>query len=87
MTAAYVSPLPKKSVTFRGPLGFESRCIKEKEQVCNLFFFFGAEGGIRTHVGVNPNGFQDRLVMTTSIPLRLSLNNINTTVLICQEDF
>ena len=29
----------------------------------------GAEGGIRTHVGVNPNGFQDRLVMTTSIPL------------------
>ena len=32
----------------------------------------GAEGGIRTHVGVNPNGFQDRLVMTTSIPLRNS---------------
>ena len=32
----------------------------------------GAEGGIRTHVGVNPNGFQDRLVMTTSIPLRKS---------------
>ena len=33
---------------------------------------YGAEGGIRTHVGVNPNGFQDRLVMTTSIPLRNS---------------
>ena len=32
-------------------------------------FSVGAEGGIRTHVGVNPNGFQDRLVMTTSIPL------------------
>ena len=34
---------------------------------------FGAEGGIRTHAGVNPNGFQDRLVMTTSIPLHIQL--------------
>ena len=30
----------------------------------------GGEDGIRTHVGLPPNGFQDRLVMTTSIPLR-----------------
>jgi hypothetical protein len=30
----------------------------------------GGEGGIRTHAGFHPNGFQDRLVMTTSIPLR-----------------
>ena len=28
------------------------------------------EDGIRTHVPVKANGFQDRLVMTTSIPLR-----------------
>ena len=28
------------------------------------------EGGIRTHAPVRPNGFQDRLVMTTSIPLQ-----------------
>ena len=28
-----------------------------------------AGGGIRTHVAVTPNGFQDRLVMTSSIPL------------------
>ena len=27
------------------------------------------EGGIRTHAGLHPNGFQDRLVMTASIPL------------------
>ncbi len=27
------------------------------------------EDGIRTHVPVKANGFQDRLVMTTSIPL------------------
>ena len=29
----------------------------------------GGEGGIRTHVGLSPNGFQDRPVMTTSVPL------------------
>ncbi len=29
----------------------------------------GGEEGIRTLVGLPPNGFQDRLVMTTSIPL------------------
>ena len=28
------------------------------------------EGGIRTHAPLRTNGFQDRLVMTTSIPLR-----------------
>ena len=31
------------------------------------------EGGIRTHVAVKPNGFQDRLVMTSSIPLLTSI--------------
>ena len=29
------------------------------------------EGGIRTHAPLRTNGFQDRLVMTTSIPLQL----------------
>ena len=29
------------------------------------------EGGIRTHAPVKANGFQDRLVMTTSISLRV----------------
>ena len=29
------------------------------------------EDGIRTHVALPPNGFQDRLVMTASIPLHL----------------
>ena len=33
--------------------------------------FYGGECGIRTHVGVSPNGFQDRLVMTTSITLHI----------------
>ena len=31
------------------------------------------EGGIRTHAPLRTNGFQDRLVMTTSIPLRIQL--------------
>ena len=29
------------------------------------------EGGIRTHAPLRTNGFQDRLVMTTSIPLHV----------------
>ena len=46
-------------------------CLKKKKEVLKIktSFNYGAEGGIRTHAGVNPNGFQDRLVMTTSIPL------------------
>ena len=30
------------------------------------------EDGIRTHVAVKPNGFQDRPVMTASVPLQIS---------------
>ena len=33
--------------------------------------YFGGGCGIRTHVGLLPNGFQDRLVMTASITLRM----------------
>ena len=40
------------------PLNYTRKLTKEN-----------AEGGIRTHVPVRTNGFQDRLVMTTSIPL------------------
>ena len=31
-----------------------------------------AEGGTRTHAPLRTNGFQDRLVMTTSIPLQMN---------------
>ena len=37
----------------------------------NFAFIFGGGKGIRTLVGGCPNGFQDRLVMTTSISLRI----------------
>ena len=33
------------------------------------FLSANGEGGIRTHAPLRTNGFQDRLVMTTSIPL------------------
>ena len=47
---------------------------KKEALIIKTSFNYGAEGGIRTHAGVNPNGFQDRLVMTTSIPLRECLD-------------
>ena len=37
------------------------------------FSIKSGEGGIRTHAPFRTNGFQDRLVMTASIPLRASL--------------
>ena len=38
----------------------------------SIAFLMSGEDGIRTHVPLRTNGFQDRLVMTTSIPLRVS---------------
>ena len=35
------------------------------------YFSKNGEGGIRTHAPFRTNGFQDRLVMTTSIPLHI----------------
>ena len=50
-----------------------SPCLMSAEKdyvfITDLFSFDGREGGIRTHVGLHPNGFQDRPVMTTSVPL------------------
>ena len=37
----------------------------------------GGGGGIRTPVGLHPNGFQDRLVMTASIRLHIQLNTVS----------
>ena len=52
--------------------------------LCNPF---GGECGIRTHVGVSPNGFQDRLVMTASITLRIFnlMKNFFRALLRCPE--
>ena len=52
------------------------------------------EGGIRTHAPLRTNGFQDRLVMTTSIPLRNCLiiishqaNNVKHLFFFFQKNF
>ena len=44
--------------------------IKNTDTRLRVCVFYG-RSGIRTHVGVIPNGFQDRLVMTASISLRI----------------
>ena len=47
--------------------------MKNKKEAVKTTSFFGAEGGIRTHAPFRTNGFQDRLVMTASIPLHMSV--------------
>lgn len=40
------------------------------------------ESGIRTHAPLRTNGFQDRLVMTTSIPLHIYFMQLKVAVLV-----
>ena len=47
-----------------------SSLVQIKIPRINFSGFSSAEGGIRTHVPFRTNGFQDRLVMTSSIPLQ-----------------
>ena len=58
-----------------GQLGYFSeyitRYLIRSLKISNsIVFLMSGEDGIRTHVPLRTNGFQDRLVMTTSIPLR-----------------
>ena len=43
-------------------------------QCCIKYHVFNAWDGIRTHVPFRANGFQDRLVMTTSIPKQVDIS-------------
>ena len=52
------------------PCSNPSIYLKKQAIPLGITCFFGGEDGIRTHVALLPNGFQDRLVMTASIPLR-----------------
>ena len=59
-----------------GQLGYFSeyitRYLIRSLKISNsIVFLMSGEDGIRTHVPLRTNGFQDRLVMTTSIPLRV----------------
>ena len=43
----------------------------QKNRINECRYDSSGEGGIRTHAPLRTNGFQDRLVMTTSIPLHI----------------
>ena len=74
MSTGHFSPSDKLLMQFSpyshpSPFSQKKRCIIASH-------FFGGERGIRTPVGVNPNGFQDRLVVTTSIALHIIIKLI-----------
>ena len=65
-----------------GQLGYFSeyitRYLIRSLKISNsIVFLMSGEDGIRTHVPLRTNGFQDRLVMTTSIPLRICFARIS----------
>ena len=68
----YFSKLPYLHFRFQKP--FVSILPNSSELIYYLFKIcpLSGEGGIRTHAPLRTNGFQDRLVMTTSIPLQVS---------------
>ena len=55
-----------------GNKGFAVLCLTTWlcRHISLRLYNLGGEGGIRTHVGLHPNGFQDRPVMTASVPLQ-----------------
>ena len=73
-------------------LGTSPRLLYNKQSIYQAFAFRrkrilsnsfqpatlpSGEDGIRTHVPLRTNGFQDRLVMTTSIPLHINCPHLN----------
>ena len=52
-------------------LGKNTLLIHKKNRIDIYRYDSSGEGGIRTHAPLRTNGFQDRLVMTTSIPLHI----------------
>ena len=60
-----------------GQLGYFSEyitryLIRSLKISTSIVFLMSGEDGIRTHAPVKTNGFQDRPVMTTSVPLQNS---------------
>ena len=71
---AFGQPLKTTHCVVFLTLSFESLLLsteKQNGQAFSLVRFVGGGRGIRTPVGFHPNGFQDRLVMTASIFLRV----------------
>ena len=53
-------------------------CLEKSFSLISAAINANGEGGIRTHAPLRTNGFQDRLVMTTSIPLHMFSIKQNT---------
>ena len=53
--------------------------------ICYAPLAYSGEGGIRTHAPLRTNGFQDRLVMTTSISLQQHFLNQWNCVCSCHD--
>ena len=49
--------------------GASSANLSTSPNNLKILYCYGRGGGIRTHVGLHPNGFQDRPVVTASVPL------------------
>ena len=70
-----LAPLLTTCTLSRGVPSASLVLLQITELVYHLFIYDNGEGGIRTHAPLRTNGFQDRLVMTTSIPLRVSCSS------------
>ena len=67
------------------PLKVSKLRVNEKQPYgLRRIAFIGGGRGIRTPVGLHPNGFQDRLVVTASIFLRTNQQNYSKKPLLCQ---
>ena len=69
----YFSKLPYAIAShfFRSVLYYIALFFVCQELFSFIFILNSGESGIRTHAPLRTNGFQDRLVMTTSISLRI----------------
>lgn len=93
--AAINDLLPFQGSPF-GQLGYFSKMLDFQNRILYSIVAINGEDGIRTHAPFRTNGFQDRLVMTTSIPLhtltyipplRGDNSYFNTFIFLCQQLF
>ena len=74
----YFSKLPYAIAShfFRSVLYYIALFFICQELFWIIFILNSGESGIRTHAPLRTNGFQDRLVMTTSIPLHIFICDV-----------
>ena len=66
-----------KRISFYKQDRYSIGCTGKRSKLkLRIFRHSSGESGIRTHAPLRTNGFQDRLVMTTSISLQSALSNV-----------